>query len=37
MDTVLGIVGLIVFGACIILLAAATTWLVVKISPSRKS
>jgi hypothetical protein len=37
MDTVLGIVGLIVFGACVIVLAAATTWLVVKISPSRKS
>jgi hypothetical protein len=37
MDTILGIVGLIIFGACVILLAAATTWLVVKISPSRKS
>jgi hypothetical protein len=37
MDAVLGIVGLIVFGACVIVFAAATTWLVVKISPSRQS
>jgi hypothetical protein len=37
MDALLGIIGLIVFGACVIVLAAATTWLVVKISPSRQS
>ena len=37
MDALLGIIGLIVFGACVIALAAATTWLVVKISPSRQS
>jgi hypothetical protein len=35
MDAALGLLGLIVFGVCVILLAAATTWLVVKISPSR--
>jgi hypothetical protein len=35
MDAVLGLLGLIVYGACVILLAAATTWLVVKISPTR--
>ncbi len=35
MATVLGLLGLIVFGVCVILLAAGTTWLVVKISPSR--
>jgi len=32
---VLGLVGLIVFGACVIALAAGMTWLVVKISPSK--
>jgi hypothetical protein len=37
MDAVLGLLGLVVFGACVIVLAAATTWLVVKISPSRSS
>jgi hypothetical protein len=34
-DAVLGLLGLIVFGACVIVLAAGTTWLVVKISPAR--
>jgi hypothetical protein len=34
-DAVLGLLGLIAFGVCVILLAAATTWLVVKISPSK--
>jgi hypothetical protein len=35
MDAVLGLLGLVVYGACVIALAAATTWLVVKISPTR--
>jgi hypothetical protein len=34
-DAILGLLGLIVFGACVIALAAATTWLVVKISPTK--
>jgi hypothetical protein len=32
---VLGVIGVIVFCACVIALAAAATWLVVKISPSK--
>jgi hypothetical protein len=36
-DTLLGLLGLIVFGVCVIALAAATTWLVVRISPTRSS
>jgi hypothetical protein len=35
-ETVLGLVGLVVFIICVILLAAATTWLVVKVSPSKR-
>jgi hypothetical protein len=35
MDVVLGLLGLAVFIVCVILLAAATTWLVVRISPSK--
>jgi hypothetical protein len=35
MDVVLGLLGLLVFILCVILLAAATTWLVVRISPSK--
>jgi hypothetical protein len=35
LDSVLGLLGLIVFSACVIVLAAATTWLVVKLSPAR--
>jgi hypothetical protein len=35
MDAIIGMLGLIVFGACVIVLAAATTWLVVKISPTK--
>jgi uncharacterized membrane protein (DUF485 family) len=35
-DTVLGLIGLVVFIVCVILLAAATTWLVVKVSPSKR-
>jgi hypothetical protein len=33
-DTVLGLVGLAVFIACVIALAAGVTWLVVKLSPA---
>jgi hypothetical protein len=35
MGTVLGLLGLIVFAACVIAFAAAMTWLVVKLSPAR--
>ncbi|MGD0166265.1 MAG: hypothetical protein ABSC51_03125 [Gaiellaceae bacterium] len=34
MATALGLIGLIVFIACVIAFAAAVTWLVVKISPT---
>lgn len=34
MDTVLGLLGVAVFIPSVILLAAAVTWLVVKISPA---
>jgi len=33
-DTVLGLLGVAVFIPCVIALAAAVTWLVVKISPA---
>jgi hypothetical protein len=36
MDTVLGLISLVLFAACVIALAAGVTWLVVKISPSEK-
>ena len=36
MDTALGIIGIIVFAAAVIVLAAAVTWVVVKISPAEK-
>ena len=35
MDVVLGLFGLLVFIVCVILLAAAMTWLVVRISPAK--
>jgi hypothetical protein len=35
MDAVLGLIGLAVFAACVILFAAACTWMVVKLSPAR--
>jgi hypothetical protein len=35
-DTVLGLLGLVVFSACIIALAAVTTWIVVRLSPGRQ-
>jgi hypothetical protein len=34
-DAVLGLLGLAVFIVCVILLAAAMTWLVVRISPTK--
>jgi hypothetical protein len=34
-DTVLGLLGLIVFIACVIAFAAAITWVVVKLSPAQ--
>jgi hypothetical protein len=34
--TVLGLIGLAVFIVCVIALAAAITWLVVKIIPARE-
>jgi hypothetical protein len=35
MDAILGLVGLVIFSVCIIVLAAGMTWLVVKMSPAR--
>jgi hypothetical protein len=35
MGEFLGLLGLVVFSACVIVFAAAMTWLVVKISPTR--
>ena len=37
MDTVLGLLGLIVFTVCVIVFAAAITWVVVKVSPARSN
>jgi hypothetical protein len=34
--TVLGLLGMLVFIACVITLAAAVTWLVVKYSPGKR-
>jgi hypothetical protein len=36
METVLGLLGMVVYAAAIIGLAAGITWLVVKVSPSEK-
>jgi hypothetical protein len=36
METALGLIGLVLFAAAVIALAAAVTWVVVKISPSEK-
>jgi len=36
MDAVLGLLGLVVFAACVIVFAAAMTWVVVKVSPAKK-
>ena len=35
MDTVLGLLGLLVYIAVIVALASGVTWLVVKLSPSK--
>ena len=37
METVLGLIGLVVFIVCVIALAAGITWLVVKFSPTREN
>jgi hypothetical protein len=36
METVLGLLGLVAYAACVVSLAAAITWVVVKISPAEK-
>jgi hypothetical protein len=36
MMNVLGLIGMVVFGACVITLAAAITWLVVRFSPAKR-
>ena len=36
MDAVLGLIGILVFAACVIALAAGVTWIVVKVSPAEK-
>lgn len=36
MDTALGLFLLIVFAACVIVFAAAMTWVVVKLSPPKR-
>ena len=35
MDTVLGLIGLVIYIAFIVSLAAGVTWIVVKLSPSK--
>jgi FlaG/FlaF family flagellin (archaellin) len=37
MENVLGLIGIVIFCACVIVLAAAVTWLVVRLSPSKSS
>jgi hypothetical protein len=37
MGTVLGLLGIVTFVACVIGLAAAVTWVVVRLSPSKKT
>jgi hypothetical protein len=37
MSNVLGLLGMVVFIVVIVALAAAVTWLVVKVSPAQKS
>jgi hypothetical protein len=36
MDDALGLLGILIFAACVIALAAAITWVVVKVSPAEK-
>jgi hypothetical protein len=33
-DAILGLLGLVVFAVCVVTLAAAMTWVVVKVSPA---
>ena len=33
-DNILGVLGIVVFIACVITLAAAVTWIVVRVSPT---
>jgi hypothetical protein len=33
-DTILGLLGLVVFSICVVTFAAAMTWIVVKVSPA---
>jgi hypothetical protein len=37
MWTVLGLLGLVVFAACVIALAASVTWVVVKVIPTDRA
>ena len=37
MDTVLGLIGLVVYMAAILAMACGVTWLVVKLSPSKSA
>jgi hypothetical protein len=36
METIFGLFGIVVYAACVVSLAAAITWVVVKVSPSEK-
>ncbi|HEX2292847.1 MAG TPA: hypothetical protein VHH55_05995 [Gaiellaceae bacterium] len=36
MDTVLGLIGMLVYIVCTIALAAGVTWAIVKVSPSQR-
>jgi hypothetical protein len=36
MDTALGLIGIVLFATAVIALAAAVTWVVVKVSPAEK-
>jgi hypothetical protein len=36
-ENVLGVIGIFIFIVCVISLAAAITWLVVKLSPARSA
>ena len=37
MTTALGLIGIVVFIACVILLAAVVTWAVVRLTPSHRA
>jgi hypothetical protein len=36
LQTILGLLGIVAYGACVIGVAAAITWVVVKVSPAEK-